>query len=154
MNLTLKRTSIEEAGCFGEYYDDKGNFLCFSMERTYDPGNTIKIPAGIWKCVPSVYNRGGYKTFEVIIPKHTRILHHKANVELDLDGCIGLGLSIGMIGVNASGHVAKPGEAVARNVKAVLQSGAGFAKWWQYVKDLPGFELEVINPVTRELRSV
>jgi hypothetical protein len=125
MNLSIKRVSVIDEGCFGVLMD---NFVPFALtlERTYANG-FVKIPPGTYQCVKDYYHKGGYPTFEIKVPGHSRILFHKANIEDDLDGCIAIGEQFGELR-------GKPG---------ILQSGIGFSEFWNKVKDLESFTITI-----------
>ena len=56
------------------------------------------IPAGVYRCRRTTYHKGGYETFEITgVPGRTRILFHRANTEEDIEGCVGLGLAMGVM---------------------------------------------------------
>lgn len=60
-----------------------------------------KIPPGKYTCTRTVFLGGKpspYETFEILVPGHSRILIHKAAVETDVDGCLGLGQGFGAVG--------------------------------------------------------
>lgn len=60
--------------------------------------NISRIPAGIYICVRRWYNKGGYNTWHVTnVPNRSLILFHVANTEEDVEGCIGVGKSHGVI---------------------------------------------------------
>ena len=73
--------------------------ICGTLERTYAKNLTrpedyiyeTKIKDGLWHCSATQYHKGGYETYEVHIPHHTRILIHKGNWPTDSEGCILLG---------------------------------------------------------------
>jgi len=126
MNVTLKRISIIESGAFGVLLIDDVP-IAVTLERTYE-NLSVKIPAGIHICKRTTYHKGGYETFEIEVQGHSRILFHKANTEIDLDGCVGIGEQFGEL------H-GKP---------AILQSGAGFTEFMQKLKGKNWFFLDVI----------
>jgi len=110
--FTLKTVSIIPDGCFGVLLHNEVPFAV-TLERTYDEGKQIKIPAGIHRCHRSRYNKGGYDTFEIEIEGHSRILFHKGNTELHSDGCVLVAESFAMFG-------GKPG---------IAMSGEGFGEF-------------------------
>lgn len=60
--------------------------------------NISSIPTGAYVCERTMYNRGGYETFEVTgVPDRSEIKFHVANTEEDVQGCIGLGLRLGVL---------------------------------------------------------
>ena len=131
--MHLTRLAYLEDGCFGALLWD-GVPFAVTVERTY-PGQrgvaSVKIKPGSYKCVRSHYHKGNYDCWQIVggeITLERRILIHKANVEDDLDGCVGVGESFGRL------H-GKP---------AVLQSGAAFAELMSLSSNVDEFELAVI----------
>ena len=124
--FTLKTVSIIPDGCFGVLLHNDIPFAV-TLERTYDEGKQIKIPAGIHNCTRSRYNRGGYDTFEIEIEGHSRILFHKGNTELHSEGCILVAESFAMFGD-------KPGIAL---------SGEGFKEFMNRAGPIDRFMLTV-----------
>lgn len=95
--LQLTRVSVLAAGAFGVLLCD-GVPFAVTLEHTYGPDNHVKIPPGEYLCHRTKYHRGGYETFEIPVPGHSRILFHRANTEIDLDGCVGVAKTYGMFG--------------------------------------------------------
>jgi len=128
VKLRLETKSVEPDGAFSDLLHEDGSLICYCIEKTFDDG-LPKIPAGEHRCTKTFFNRGGYHTFEIHVEGHTRLLFHSANVESQLDGCIAVGLQMGVL----DGH------------KAVLQSKAAFQIFWMMVHDLEEFVLEVVG---------
>lgn len=126
MRLFLRHASLHEKGAFGVLLDADRIPICLTLERTFTGGRTI-IPDGTYECQRSRFHRGGYDTFEIIVPGHTRVLFHKANVETELEGCIGLGFQFGRL----------------RGQPGILQSGLAFDHWWSLVRGEKRFDLDV-----------
>jgi hypothetical protein len=132
MQVELKRVSVIDAGAFGVLIID-GVPIAVTLEHTYtaeeNPEGVVKIPKGKHLCVKTDYHKGGYKTFDVLIPGHSRILFHKGNIEKDVDGCIAVGEEFGRLN----------GE------PAILQSGngKGFDEFMSIVGHLESFYLTV-----------
>jgi hypothetical protein len=56
------------------------------------------IPEGEYVCRPRHFHRGDYPAIEILdIPDRSHILFHKANVADDVNGCIGVGVSLGCL---------------------------------------------------------
>jgi hypothetical protein len=64
-----------------------GRPVAVSVEHTFDDGEPV-IRDGTFDCVRSFYQHGGYETFEIIVPGHTRVLFHKGNTEDDSLACV------------------------------------------------------------------
>ena len=94
-------------GAFGALLQD-GFPFAFTLERTF--GQEVKIPKGLWPCQSTYFYRGGYDTYEILIPDHSRILFHKGNWEEDSEGCVLLGRRSGFL----------------KGRPAVLESGLAF----------------------------
>lgn len=131
--LNITRVSYLEEGAFSVALWE-GVPFAVTVERTYPGGragvNSVKIKPGAYKCVRSFYHRGGYDCWQIIggdITAERRVLIHKANVEDDLDGCIGIGEQFGRI-------QGKP---------AVLQSGVAFIELMALSARLSEFDLSV-----------
>lgn len=126
--LKIRHVSVIDQGAFGVMLFDDIPFA-ITLERTYKEGSNqvTKIPQGIHRCTKSFYNKGGYPTFEIHIPGHSRILFHKANKEEELDGCVAIGEEFGVLD-------GKP---------AILRSGAGFDEFMRKMSGLEYFDLIV-----------
>lgn len=110
MRLTLHTVAVLPDGCFSVMLWD-GRPFAVSCERTFSNGRPI-IKNGIYRCVRSYFNRGGYETFEILVPNHTRVLFHKGNVETDSEGCVLVGRYFGRLDdkiaiINSSGAFAE-----------------------------------------------
>ena len=126
MRQYLTHASKIDAGAFGVLLDENQVPICLTLERTFENGLTI-LPDGVYECTKDYFNRGGYETFEIQVEGHDRVLFHKANVETELMGCIGLGFQFGSL----------------RGMPGILASGLAFAHWWDLVRGYERFELEI-----------
>lgn len=125
MKLELKTVAIRDDGAFGVLLADGRPFVV-TCERTFD-GNRTVIENGTYPCVRSYFNRGGYDTFEIHVPGHSRVLFHRGNTETDSEGCVLIAESFGQLNSRT----------------AVLDSRGGFAEFWALVGALPAFDLVV-----------
>jgi hypothetical protein len=127
--LTLKRIALVPAGAFGVLLAE-GVPFAVTLERSFarEGKDDAKIPVGTWPCKRTVYLRGGYQTFEVFVPGHTRLLFHRGNVETDSEGCILVGESFHEFG---------------RGRPGIGQSAAGFAEFMARMGDEEKFNLVV-----------
>jgi len=97
--LDLKRIAYTPLGTFGvlDIISDK----LYTIERPWVNNEPFKscIPEGLYTCNgEAYYNKGGYKAIEVEdVPGRSNILFHKANTMTDVEGCIGVGLSLGIV---------------------------------------------------------
>src|SRR5574338_211184 len=127
MKIILQRILLVSDGAFGLLLNEnRDKLIAVTCEPTYDWLN-IKIPKGVHKCTRTLFYKGGYDTYEVHIPEHSRILFHRGNVETDSDGCILVGKQFGRLN---SRH-------------AVMYSYDGFRNFMQHVGILPEFDLQV-----------
>lgn len=122
-----------DQGCFSVLLWD-GIPSWVALERTFDEGRVV-IPSGFLFCSRDWYHKGNYETFRIHIEerddlpgnKDRRILFHIANLETELEGCIGVATSFGVL----------------HNLPAVKNSAAGFADFMLRTKGLDSFYMEV-----------
>jgi hypothetical protein len=128
-DLTLLRVATVPEGAFGVLLHH-GIPFAVTLERSYGRvgGDAAKIPVGAWSCKRTVYLRGGYATFDVLVPGHTRLLFHRGNVETDSEGCVLVGESFHEFG---------------RGRPGIGQSAAGFAEFMARMGERETFELLV-----------
>jgi Family of unknown function (DUF5675) len=128
--LSVKHVSIIDPGAFGVMMWNDVPFAV-TLERTYLEGTTqvTKIPSGIYLCKKDFYHKGGYATFEIQVRGHDRILFHKANKEIQLDGCIAVGEEF----------------AIVDGVPGILHcgNGGGFDEFWNKMKMFDSFDLAI-----------
>lgn len=135
--MELLRVSVIPDGAFGVLLVDRIPFA-LTLERTYDGpdgAQTTKIPVGKWPCRRTYFHRGGYDTYEVLVPGHSRLLFHRGNLETDSEGCILVGLRLGMV----QGH------------PAIFDGAAGLERFLWYagirsILDLSVREIPAVNP--------
>jgi hypothetical protein len=128
MDLVLTRVYVGPEGAFGTIAPvDKPPFLV-SVEHTYED-NAVKVPIGTYTCQRTLFNRGGYDTFEITgVQGHDRLLFHRGNTEDDSDGCVLVGLQYGLVN----------GES------AVLSSISAMTLFMMRQSNVDTFQLEVI----------
>ncbi len=98
------------------------------------------IPTGSYICERSTFHRGGYETFEVMdVDGRTLIKFHVANTEEDLLGCIGLGLSLGVLRVTDEDSREKV------HKLAVLSSRVAFDAWMASLQGVDRFILHIVD---------
>ena len=124
-DLELKTVAVRSDGCFSVLLWH-GRPFAVSVERTFDDGRPV-IQNGEYECVASFYHKGGYPTFEIIVPGHSRVLFHKGNTELDSVACVVVGESFGML----------------NSATAVLDSKGGFNEFLELTKSLDRFTMKV-----------
>lgn len=104
-DIELVRVAIAPEGCFGVLLIDGVPAGPVTIERTYPLVESrprgpqfVKIPSGRYRCVRTMYHRGGYESFEVTgVLGHSRLLWHAGNVEEDSEGCILVGQRFGFL---------------------------------------------------------
>lgn len=81
-------------GTFGRFE----NWVMVEEDDRDNLPNVSSIPTGAYVCKRTMYNRGGYETFEVTgVPGRSFIKFHMANTEEDIEGCIGPGKFLGVL---------------------------------------------------------
>jgi hypothetical protein len=121
-------------GTFGSWYDDDGEFICFSMEREWrnNQPNVSCVPEGQYALIEH-YSPSFGETYALlnhdlgvgVYPGESHrslILIHKANWVRQLEGCIAPGTVIGTL--DDEWAVRRSGEAYEK-VIAAIESGDG-----------------------------
>jgi len=128
--LTLKRIAGRDDGTFGVLLDEGEYPFAVTLELPWR-NNEIRrscIPAGNYRCERVLSPKFG-NTFEITnVPGRTHILFHKANVDDDLLGCIGVGE---MFEPWSDGSV------------SIQQSGKAFGEFLTRTADVDAFLLNV-----------
>ena len=128
--ITLKRISEIDDGTFGVLCDDDVPFAVTLEPNWRDNGKNSCIPNGVYLCKRTRYIKNNYNTFEVLdVPKRSRILLHKGNVENHSLGCI---------------LIAEQYETLNGKI-AVLRSAKGFDEFMYRVKDCATFALVILD---------
>jgi hypothetical protein len=134
-DLELVRVAVAPEGAFSVLLVDGVPAGPVCIERTYPVVESrprgpqfVKIPAGRYRCVQTVFAKGGYPTFEVTgVTGHNRLLFHRGNAEGDSEGCILVGQRFGSLGASP----------------AVLSSAIGFSEFMRLARGRPFFDLVV-----------
>lgn len=136
MKLLLERIIRTEHGVIGLLHLPDG-FVPFTLEPE-DRGNARNIsciPAGRYQIRRTASPRFG-ETFEVVgVPGRSAILFHAGNTEEDTEGCILLGLELGVLRVRDGGKKL-----------AVLRSRRAFAGLLCALEGVQQAELEIVVP--------
>lgn len=103
-----------------------GRPFAVTCERTFDDGRPV-IGNGVYKCRRSVFHRGGYPTFEIIVPGHTRVLFHRGNVETESEACVLVAEAFSLL----------------NGVTAVTDSRGGFREFMELAGNAAAFDLIV-----------
>lgn len=135
-DLTLKRVEIGEAGAFG-VLQWMGETFAVTIERTYTGARgaqEVKIPAGVYKCVRSRFNKAKqpYDTWKIVggvVTPDREIKFHIGNWEADFEGCVGIGESFALL----KGH------------QAIADSAKGFKEFMARTSGRDEIALAVIN---------
>lgn len=131
---TLTRFAPTKDGVFGRL----GPWQTVEEEWLNNRPKVSCIPAGSYRCVRSTFHRGGYECFEVLdVPGRTLIKFHRANTEENLEGCIGIGVRLGVLRVKDEDS----GEMVYK--LAATSSKIGFDSWMDSMVDIDEFTLHV-----------
>lgn len=128
--LTIKRVSYLPEGTFGVIMQDNVPFALTGELPWLDnlPQKSC-IPCGKYICKRVNSPKFG-DTFEITgVPGRSNILFHKLTIpKKDSKGCVGIGEEFGMIGMSV----------------AILASGKGYGEFMDRMKDVSGFELEIV----------
>ena len=126
--FTIIRSPSMEDGTFGMMLDMTTPFcLTLELEWKQNQSNESCIPDGDYTCRRINSPKFG-NTFEICnVSNRSHILFHKANIESDLLGCIGLGEEFGIL----------------NNKTAILASGRAFAEFIERTKDIDEFKLSI-----------
>lgn len=123
--LQLSTVAVRDDGAFSALLWD-GRPFAVSVERTFDDGEPV-IRDGVFDCVRSFFQHGGYETFEIIVPGHTRVLFHKGNTEDDSLACVCVAESFSTVDGKT----------------AVIDSKHGFEEFMTLTAGLKAFQMRV-----------
>lgn len=102
-NIYLHQVARHSTGMYAVLLDN--DKLPFAV--AIQPGDKCLEP-GEYACTKSYYYHGGYPTFEISVPGHTRVLFHKGNHQEDSLLCVVMGESFdivaGRAGIANSDH--------------------------------------------------
>jgi len=97
--LQLKRCChTDKYGVFGKLFIDN-KFCCYTVERPWQENKPYVscIPCRAYLIQKGTF-RNEYENYEIKnVPDRTHIEIHRANVADDVQGCIGLGLELGVV---------------------------------------------------------
>lgn len=134
IRLQLCTVARRPDGCFGvllfpegPHYDPRP--FAVTCERTFEFLRTV-VKGGVFLCKRTRYHKGGYETFEIIVPGHSRVLFHRGSFELNSEGCI---------------LVAESFAATAHWQTFISDSRGGFDEFMRLLDGVDEFELEVTN---------
>jgi hypothetical protein len=136
MRVLLQNILRTDHGRFGLLHLPNG-FVPFTLDEGL-------IPAGTYVLRRTVWHKTGVETYEIVgVPGHSRILVHWGNVEEDTEGCVLLGLSLGIVPVvkdEDTGQAAKK--------LAVMQSKIAFERFMAAMNGASEAELIVTEQAT------
>ena len=100
MQFKLQRVYVGEQGAFGALSKNDEPPFAVTLERTFRPDNELVIPYGTHKCIRTMFNKGSYPTYEILLPEtqHTLVKFHKGNLEEHSLGCVLIGESFHQFG--------------------------------------------------------
>ena len=122
--LRLLRFCYCPQGTFG-VLEAENKAVLYTVERPWADNvpNISCIPVGDYRLRPRYYNEGKYPAIEVCdVPGREYILFHIANCRYDVTGCIGVGLSLGVLWVHARNQ----------HVWAVMESRLAFRQLYDW----------------------
>jgi hypothetical protein len=137
--LTIERFIPTEDGVIGVL--EPLHLYTLEEELQANQRSISAIPAGVYRCARTVYQKHGFLTFEIMdVPGRSRILFHPGNTEEDTEGCVLVGGSLGSL-------VVKDEDSGKRERKlAVLGSQVAFRRLMSYLDGEYEFELEITGP--------
>lgn len=83
--LYILRFARNENSIFGSMINWQGIPFAVSLENA-----NLAIPADLYEADATVYHKGGYCTFEILVPQRERILLHRLNIWKQSLGCVGV----------------------------------------------------------------
>lgn len=125
MEFQLATVAVRTDGAFSAFLYE-GRPFAVTCERTFENLRTV-IGNGRFKCRKTRYHRGGYDTFEIMVPGHSRVLFHRGNTELDSLGCVLVAESFSLLD----------------GVTGIGDSRGGFNEFWNLAKGVDEFDLVV-----------
>lgn len=132
----LTRFAYTPMGTFGRW----GTFQTVEEVWRNNQSRISCIPTGVYICERTTFHRGGYPTFEITgVPDRTLIKIHRANTVEDLLGCVGIGLSLGVL------RVKDEDSQEMTHKLAALSSRAGFDAWMATLAGVNHFRLHVVD---------
>lgn len=120
--LYLHYVSKHPTGMYGCVMDGYGLPFAVSLQP-----NDKYLPNGEYRCIPRMYHRGNYMTFEIIVAGHTDVLFHKGNHQTDSKLCVLLAENFEQVD----------------GVPGIADSQHGFNEFWSKYGNLPEFTLVV-----------
>jgi hypothetical protein len=129
MEFKLQRVWVGKEGAFGVLSKNDEAPFAVTLERTFGEENEVVIPYGSHKCIRSIFNRGGYPSYEILLPEtgHTLVKFHKGNTEDHSMGCVLVGESFGMF----------------KDMAGVGNSHSGFSEFMHHANGVDEFILIV-----------
>ena len=117
------------------------NFVFFTLEEEWKDNlpNESCVPANTYELARMRYHKSGFMTYEVMnVPGRTHIKFHPGNTEEDTQGCILLGMKLGVFTVPQD-------EETGRRAKklAVLKSRIAFDRFMAHMNGADRATLEI-----------
>lgn len=128
--LTLERFCYSPMGTFGRLFlDQQEMYTFYTVEQPWQANILFIscIPEGTYVCAP--YSSQKYpSTWEITkVPNRTAILFHVGNTRNDFQGCIGVGVGLGVV----------------KHQWAVTASVVAFEQFKEYLKNEKQFQLKI-----------
>lgn len=137
----LQRFVRTSHGVFGYLHMPRVLLMTVEEEWQDNQPRISCIPAGRYLCKRRRYHKGGYDTWEITdVPGRDAILFHKGNTEEDLQGCVALGMNLGVLNVTDE----DTGFAVPK--LAVTNSKGAFTIFMVHTSKLDAFYVEITDP--------
>jgi hypothetical protein len=139
--VPLQRIVGSSHGTLGYLLLPGARIMTFEEEDQGNRPGVSRIPAGVYRCKRRRYNKGGYDTWEVTgVPGRSLILFHVINTEEDTEGCIGVGLQVGVldqiVDEDSKRKVPKLGVLSSRPAHVILmRRTANWTEWDLDVRD-------------------
>jgi hypothetical protein len=109
VKVTLERFLSSNEGVFGTL--TVGNLVLFTVEKQWrnNQSKVSCIPAGTYQLAPHHSPHLNIDTYQIMgVPGRDEVLLHPANTEEDLLGCVGVGLNLGVLAIQADEESGRP----------------------------------------------
>jgi len=138
-HIVIERFLPSIHGTFG--YMQLDNFVFFTLEEEWknNEANESCIPADTYEIHRVKYNKGGFMTYEVMdVPGRSYIKFHPGNTEEDTQGCILLGMKLGVFTVPTDEETGLRAKKLA-----VLKSRVAFQRFMSHMGGVNKATLEI-----------
>jgi hypothetical protein len=140
-NFPLARFVDTSHGAFGIMSVRGMRFYTCEEQNLGNQPRISCIPAGTYRCKRRRYNKGNYDTFEITgVPGRSLILFHVLNTEEGTEGCVGIGLNLGVLDVKDEDS----GDVVPK--LAITQSKLAHTIWMRKIGPVDEFDVTITDP--------